>query len=188
MHIPISEPLAFRFPLLGNFLSSHCQTLPYPHTSATGSPLLEDTVFYSHLPSSVLAPLSATTENTCSEDLQLLPSMGTLLSYSSQQEGPLAQGYGPCQGQPLANAGWGGGTKMQPHCWPVASFCSLYGFILPEHSSVPPLTSCNSVSMPVPRELSLKHLLRYSQILFLWAPLEPCTNIWYCVFHLPIGV
>lgn len=90
MHVPISEPLALLFPLLGNFLSSHRQTLPYPHTSATGSPLLEDTVFSSQLPSSALAPLSATTENTCSEGVQLPPCMGALLSDSSQQEGPLA--------------------------------------------------------------------------------------------------
>lgn len=119
MHVPISEPLALLFPLLGNFLSSHGQILPFPHTSATGSPLLEATVFSSQRPSSVLPPLSATSENMCSEGLQLLPSMGpssaTLLSKRAPCPG-LCPLPGPAPGQCWLRRGYKDATTLLVRC------------------------------------------------------------------------
>lgn len=57
----------------------------------------------------------------------------TLLS----KRAPLPNVMPPARACPWPMLAEEGGTKMQPHCWSVASFCTFYTFIFPEHSSVP---------------------------------------------------
>ena len=135
------------FPSLNLWLCCFlCLETFFPHMaryfpSLTQVPL--DHLFWKLLCSPPSAPLQ------CCHLCPQLPRTCALRAYSCflpwdppqllfSARGPLAQGYAPCQGLPLASAGWGGGTKMQPHCWSIASFCTFYRFIFPEHSSVPP--------------------------------------------------